>query len=59
MVDAQRFPYKIIDSSLGMVDRMPYLPLVLSLDGRSLNTVYWIQAQALMFCPMSWVYNWA
>jgi hypothetical protein len=38
MVDAQRFPYKIIDSSLGMVDRMPYLPLVLSLDGRSINT---------------------
>jgi hypothetical protein len=38
MVDAQRFPYKIIDSRLGMVDRMPYLPLVLSLDGRSLNT---------------------
>ena len=30
MVDAQRFPYKIIDSSLGMVDRMPYLPLNLS-----------------------------
>jgi hypothetical protein len=38
MADAQRFPYKIIDSSLGMVDRMPYLPLVLSLDGRSLST---------------------
>ncbi|MEC4817241.1 MAG: aspartyl protease family protein [Scytonema sp. PMC 1069.18] len=38
MVDAQRFPYKIIDSSLGMVDRMPYLPLTLSLDGQSLNT---------------------
>jgi hypothetical protein len=38
MVEAQKFPYKIIDSSLGMVDRMPYLPLVLSLDGRSLNT---------------------
>ena len=38
MVDAQRFPYKIIDSNLGMVDRMPYLPLMLSLDGRSLNT---------------------
>lgn len=38
MVDSQRFPYKIIDSSLGMVDRMPYLPLTLSLDGQSLNT---------------------
>jgi hypothetical protein len=37
MVEPQKFPYKIIDSSLGMVDRMPYLPLVLSLDGRSLN----------------------
>jgi hypothetical protein len=38
MVNAQRFPYKIIDSSLGMVDRMPYLPLTLILDGQSLNT---------------------
>jgi len=38
MVDAQRFPYKIIDSSLGMVDRMPYLPLTLSLDSQLLNT---------------------
>ena len=38
MVNAQRSPYKIIDSSLGMVDRMPYLPLTLSLDGQSLNT---------------------
>ncbi len=37
MVDAQKFPYKIIDSSLGMVDRMPYLPLTLSLNGQSLN----------------------
>jgi len=37
MVDAQRFSYKIIDSSLGMVDRMPYLPLTLSLNGQSLN----------------------
>lgn len=37
MVDAQRFPYKILDSSLGMVDRMPYLPLILSLNGQSLN----------------------
>ncbi|MEZ2229974.1 hypothetical protein [Microcoleus sp.] len=37
MIDAQRFPYKIIDSSLGMVDRMPYLPLKLSLNDRSLN----------------------
>lgn len=38
MVDAQRFPYKIIDSRLGMVDRMPYLPLTLSIDGQALNT---------------------
>jgi hypothetical protein len=38
MVDAQRFTYKIIDSSPGMVDRMPYLPLTLNLDGQSLNT---------------------
>ncbi|MEH2121609.1 aspartyl protease family protein [Nostoc sp.] len=38
MVDTQKFPYKIIDSSLGMVDRVPYLPLTLSLDGQSLNT---------------------
>ncbi|MCU0545593.1 MAG: retropepsin-like domain-containing protein [Oscillatoriaceae cyanobacterium Prado104] len=37
MVDAQKFSYKIIDSSLGMVDRMPYLPLTLSLNGQSLN----------------------
>jgi len=37
MVDAQRFPYKIIDSSLDMVDRMPYLPLTLSLNGQSVN----------------------
>ena len=28
----------MIDSRLGMVDRMPYLPLMLSLDGHSLNT---------------------
>jgi hypothetical protein len=38
MVDAHRFPYKIIDSSLGMVDRMPYLPLTLSIDDQALNT---------------------
>jgi hypothetical protein len=38
MVNAQKFPYKIIDSSLGMVDRMPYLPLTLSFNGQSLNT---------------------
>lgn len=37
MVDAQTFPYKIIDSSLGMVDRMPYLPLTLGYNGHSLN----------------------
>jgi len=38
MVDAQKFPYKIIDSSLGMVDRMPYVPLMLTLNGQSVNT---------------------
>lgn len=38
MVEAQRYPYKIIDSNLGMVDRMPYLPLMLSLNSKSLNT---------------------
>ncbi|MGB3651411.1 MAG: hypothetical protein WBA41_09400, partial [Rivularia sp. (in: cyanobacteria)] len=37
MVDAQKFPYKIIDSNLGMVDRMAYLPLTLSLNDRFLN----------------------
>jgi len=37
MVDAQRFPYKIIDTSLGLVDRMPYLPLTLRLNSRSLE----------------------
>lgn len=37
MVDAQRVSYKIIDSRLGLVDRMPYLPLTLSLNGQSLN----------------------
>ncbi|MEQ8957470.1 MAG: hypothetical protein RLP02_06025, partial [Coleofasciculus sp. C2-GNP5-27] len=38
MVNAQKFPYKIIDGRLGVVDRMPYLPLMLSLNGQSLNT---------------------
>jgi hypothetical protein len=38
MVNAQKFSYKIIDSSLGMVDRMPYLPLMLISNGKSLNT---------------------
>jgi hypothetical protein len=38
MAEAQKFPYRIIDSSLGMVDRMPYLPLTLSLNGQFLNT---------------------
>lgn len=38
MIKTQRFSYKIIDSSLSMVDQMPYLPLTLSLDGQSLNT---------------------
>ena len=37
MVDVQRFPYKIIDSSLGMVDRMPHLPLTLGYNGHSLK----------------------
>ena len=37
MFDAQRFSYKIIDSSLGLVDRMPYLPVTLSLNSQSLN----------------------
>jgi hypothetical protein len=37
MVDAQKFLYKIIDSTLGMVDRMAYLPLTLSLNGQFLN----------------------
>jgi hypothetical protein len=37
MADAQRFSYKIIDTSLGMVDRMPYLPLTLNSNGQSLN----------------------
>ncbi|MEA5583552.1 aspartyl protease family protein [Nodularia harveyana UHCC-0300] len=37
MVDAQRFPYKIIDSSLGMVDRMPHLPLTLGYNDHSLK----------------------
>ena len=36
MADAQNFPYRIIDSSLGMVDRMAYLPLTLSLSGQFL-----------------------
>jgi len=38
MLNPQRFSYKIIDSSLGMVDRMPYLPLTLISNGRSVNT---------------------
>lgn len=38
MVDAQKFSYRIIDTSLGMVDRMPYLPLTLSLNRQSINT---------------------
>lgn len=35
MADAQKFSYKIIDRSLGLVDRMPYLPLTLSFNGQS------------------------
>ena len=37
MVDAQKFPYKIIDRNLGLVDRMPYLPLTLRYRDRSVN----------------------
>jgi hypothetical protein len=37
MVDSQTFSYKIIDRNLGMVDRMPYLPLTLNLNDRSSN----------------------
>jgi hypothetical protein len=37
MANAQKFPYKIIDTRLGMVDRMAYLPLTLSLNSQSLN----------------------
>jgi Aspartyl protease len=37
MLNAQKFPYKIIDSNLGLVDRMPYLPLTLSLNDQSVN----------------------
>jgi hypothetical protein len=29
MVDGQNYPYKIIQSSLGLADRMPYMPLTL------------------------------
>ena len=38
MLDGQEFPYKIIDTSSSMVDRMPYVPITLGLNGRSLNT---------------------
>jgi len=38
MLDGQKFPYKIIDTSPGMVDRMPYVPITLGLNERSLNT---------------------
>lgn len=37
MANTQTFSYKIVDSSLGMVDRMPYLPLVLDLLGQPLS----------------------
>jgi hypothetical protein len=36
MLNAQRFPYKIINQSLSIVDRMPYLPLKLKLEDRFL-----------------------
>jgi len=38
MLNSQKFPYKIIDASLSMVDRMPYVPITLGLNGQSLNT---------------------
>jgi hypothetical protein len=38
MLDGQKFPYKIIDTSPGMVDRMPYVPITLGLNGQTLNT---------------------
>ena len=38
MLDGQEFPYKIIDTSSSMVDRMPYVPITLGLNGRFLNT---------------------
>lgn len=37
MANAQTFSYTIIDSNLGMVDRMAYLPLTLRLNGQSSN----------------------
>ncbi len=37
MLDGQKFPYKIIDTSSSMVDRMPSVPITLGLNGRSLN----------------------
>lgn len=37
MLDGQKFPYKIVDTSPGMVDRMPYVSITLGLNGRSLN----------------------
>jgi hypothetical protein len=48
MVDAQKFPYKIVDSRLGMVDRMPYLPLTLSFNSQSLNTEGLIETAKLL-----------
>lgn len=38
MLDGQKFPYKIIDTSSSMVDRMPCVPITLGLNGCSLNT---------------------
>lgn len=37
MLDGQKFPYKIIDTSPGMVDRMPYVPITLVLNGQSID----------------------
>lgn len=37
MVNAHKFAYKIIDTKLGMVDRMAYLPLTLSFNNRSVD----------------------
>jgi hypothetical protein len=36
MVDGQKYPYKLIQPSLGMADRMPYLPFVIASSGHIL-----------------------
>jgi hypothetical protein len=37
MLDGQKFTYKIIDTSPGIVDRMPYVPITLGLNEQTLN----------------------